>query len=90
MPLIVPVGASNTSSNIYNLFSLSPYVCYKLAVRTHFGILSFVFYLNPPVLAHLSLRSFFVALILAKISPPFVYASSPVQLPFPLLYVFVS
>ena len=90
MPLIVPEGASNTSSNIYNLFSLSPYVCYKLAVRTHFALLSFVFYLNPLVLAHLSLRSFFVALILANVSPSFVSASSPVQLPFQLLYVFVS
>jgi len=90
MPLIVPVGASNTSSNIYNLFSLSPYVCYKLAVRTHFALLSFVFYLNPLVLAHLSLRSFFVSLILASVSPPFVYAISPVQSPFglQLLYVF--
>ena len=54
MPLIVPVGASNTSSNIYNLLSLSPYGCYKLAVRTHIALLSSVFYLNPLVLAHLS------------------------------------
>ena len=90
MPLIAPVGASNTSSDIYNLFSLSPYGCYKLAVRTRFALLSFVFYLNPLVLAHLSLRSFFVSLILAHVSPPYVYASFPVQSTFQLLYVFVS